>query len=188
MATHQVCVAAQEAGVFFWVIGLQRVEVRSKRHLGIDNDMAATSQLDNHVWANDATTQRSRNLAVKVHMFGHAAYFNHPLQLHLAPTTAGIGRAQGTNKFVSAFSQTRGGTGYRLDLARKGSEQRGAVFLNFLELKPQAVHGLFQRLELSLATLRFLQRAVFGTWRRTSSGVGMGQPTHYRAEGEADKK
>ena len=84
-------VAAEEAGVLFWIIGFQGVKVRGKGNLGIDDDVAATGQIDEHVRADDAPAQWGGDLAIKVHVFGHTAELNHALQLHLAPTAAHIG-------------------------------------------------------------------------------------------------
>ena len=95
---HLARVMAQLAVALRLVLGLHRVQERRRRDLGVDDDVLAAGQADDHVRRETAAVAVDRFFQVEVAVFEHAGRFDDPPQLQLAPLAADVRRAEGLHE------------------------------------------------------------------------------------------
>ncbi len=107
MVAHLPRMVGEFLFLFMLVGGFERFEISGKRRLGIDNDVLAAGQLDNHVGAQAAFFGAGAFLLEKVTMVEHAGHFNHAFELQLAPAAAGLWCAQGFDQIAGLGAQRK---------------------------------------------------------------------------------
>ena len=137
-------VATPVPGLLLRIPGVQGVEKCGERNLGVDDDLPAAGEVDDHVGAHELVAEVGAHLGVEVAVPDHAAQFHDAFQLHLTPAAADLGSAQGGDELVGAVAEPGGGPCHRLDLAGEGGIGPGPVDLHRLEVPAELADGLLQ--------------------------------------------
>jgi hypothetical protein len=96
-------------------------QVGIQRCLGINNNVAAIGQADDHVRAQAPGIGVHRFLFAEVAVFDHPGKFGQPLECHFTPLSAYLGTAQGLDQIAGLVLQQTVGLGEHLQLAGQGT-------------------------------------------------------------------
>ncbi len=87
------------------VVGLDEFQERLERDLGINDDLPASGNMDDHVGAQATLVGGGRDLLVEVAVRDHARHLHHPAELHFAPTTSRLWRTESRHEIARLLLQ-----------------------------------------------------------------------------------
>jgi hypothetical protein len=101
--------------------GPGRLEVRRERHLRVHDDRAPARQLDDHVGTQAAGFRLDGHLLDVVAVLGHPGELDHPMQGHLTPAAAHLGRAERVDEIAGLALESLAEPRQPLDLGSQAA-------------------------------------------------------------------
>ena len=119
MVADLLGMAPQAGGSAVFIGHLQGFQISLERRLGIDDDILASRQPDDHVGPQATIFRRGRFLLDKIAVFDHSRHLHDPLKLDLAPAAADDRGAKGADEIGRFTLQLFLGQGQGTDLFRQ---------------------------------------------------------------------